>query len=90
MVADETLDYIGEAARRAAELSRNRPDRVVFSVGSELTLFMRGIVEGDSLFERMGVSYCLRVVDERFPRSGGALLRSDFSGGYLSGIPPFL
>jgi hypothetical protein len=50
---DETLDYIGDAARRAAELNRDWPGRVVFSVGSELTLFMRGIVEGDSLFERM-------------------------------------
>ena len=50
---DETLDYIVDAARRAAELSRDWPDRVVLSVGSELTLFMHGIVEGDSLFERM-------------------------------------
>jgi hypothetical protein len=51
---DETLDYIAGAARRAAELQRDWPDRVVFSVGSELTLFMRGIVEGNNLFERMG------------------------------------
>jgi hypothetical protein len=50
----ETLGYIAEAAAAAAELHRHRPGRVVFSVGSELTLFMAGIVEGGSVFERLG------------------------------------
>ena len=35
------------------ELHRHRPDQVVFSVGSEATLFMAGIVEGTSVFERL-------------------------------------
>ena len=30
----------------------HQPDKVVFSVGSEPTLFMRGILEGDTLLER--------------------------------------
>ncbi|HEY5986851.1 MAG TPA: hypothetical protein VIV12_10810 [Streptosporangiaceae bacterium] len=50
---DETLAYIAEAARRAEGLRQHRPDQLVFSVGSELTLFMQGIVEGKSVFDRM-------------------------------------
>jgi hypothetical protein len=51
---DETLDYVAEAAIRAEKLRLQRPDRVVFSLGSELTLFMEGIVEGNSVLERLG------------------------------------
>jgi hypothetical protein len=50
---DETLDYIADAAGRAEGLRQQRPGQVVFSVGSELTLFMQGIVEGDTFFERL-------------------------------------
>jgi hypothetical protein len=49
----ETLDYLGQAARAAEELRRHRPGQVVFSVGSEATLFMAGIVPGDSVFGRL-------------------------------------
>ena len=51
--ADETLDYIASAAEKAEELRQHRPGVVVLSVGSELTLFMNGIVEGRSVFERL-------------------------------------
>jgi hypothetical protein len=57
---DETLAYIANAARRAEVLRLQRPDRVVFSVGSESTLFMQagkdrpGIVEGNNVLERLG------------------------------------
>jgi hypothetical protein len=50
---EDTLDYVAEAARRAEELRLHRPGQVVFSVGSELTLFMRGILEGDTFLERL-------------------------------------
>ncbi len=49
----ETLDYIATAAEAAQDLHRHRPGQVVFSVGSEATLFMAGIVEGSSVFERL-------------------------------------
>jgi len=49
----ETLGYIGEAAQAAEALHRHQPGQVVFSVGSEATLFMAGIVEGGSVFERL-------------------------------------
>jgi hypothetical protein len=49
----ETLEYVAEAAERAESLHRRRPGRVVLSIGSELTLFMDGIVEGHTVFERL-------------------------------------
>ncbi len=49
----ETLDHIADAAGRAEELRRHWPGQVVFSVGFELTLFMQGILEGDTFFERL-------------------------------------
>jgi len=49
----ETLEYVASAAERADELHKQRPGEVVLSIGSELTLFMDGIVEGGSLFERL-------------------------------------
>jgi len=50
---EETLQYITRAAVSAEKLRQRWPGRIVFSVGSELTLFMRGIVEGDNVFGRM-------------------------------------
>jgi hypothetical protein len=49
----ETLGYLAAAAGAAQDLHRHRPGQVVFSVGSEATLFMAGIVEGGSVFERL-------------------------------------
>ncbi len=50
---EETLDYIVSVAKRAEELHEHRPGQVVLSVGSESTLFMAGIVDGNSVFERL-------------------------------------
>ena len=50
---DRTLAYIVEAAKAAEKLSLQWPDRVVFVVGQELTLFMQGIVPGKNLVARM-------------------------------------
>jgi len=50
---DETLGYITKAAVRAEKLRQRWPGRLIFSVGSELTLFMKGIVEGENVFERI-------------------------------------
>jgi hypothetical protein len=51
--ADATLGYITDAARAAEELRAEYPGRVFLSVGAELTLFMRGIVPGATLSERL-------------------------------------
>jgi len=50
---EETLAYLARAAQAAEELRLLHPGRVAFSVGSELTLFMGGIVEGKNVFDRM-------------------------------------
>lgn len=49
----ETLEYLSKAASAAEALRLRFPGRLKFSVGSELTLFMQGIVEGDNFFKRM-------------------------------------
>jgi hypothetical protein len=50
---EETLQYLTKAALAAEPLRQSWPGKLVFSLGSELTLFMQGIVQGDNFFERM-------------------------------------
>ena len=50
---DETLEYIARAAERAERLRQRWPGKLVFSVGSELTLFSQGMIEGKNVFDRM-------------------------------------
>lgn len=50
---EETLQYLARAAMSAEQLRQRFPEKLKFSVGSELTLFMQGIVEGDNFFQRM-------------------------------------
>jgi hypothetical protein len=49
---ETTIRYISRAATLAEELHTQWPGQVVFSVGTELTLFMRGILSGRSLGRR--------------------------------------
>ncbi len=49
----ETLQYLVRAATEAEKLRQKYPGKLVFSLGSELTLFMQDIVEGDNFLERM-------------------------------------
>jgi hypothetical protein len=49
----ETLEYVVKAAEKAESLRQRWPGKLVLSVGSELTLFSQGIVEGESVFDRM-------------------------------------
>ena len=49
----ETLAYIAAAAKAAEPLHRDHPGRVTLSVGTELTLFMRGLLEGDTFQQRL-------------------------------------
>lgn len=50
---ETTFSYTAKAAEIAEELRQQYPDRLVMSVGSELTLFMKGIIPGGSLWSRM-------------------------------------
>jgi hypothetical protein len=49
----ETFDYIVKAATAAEKLRLQYPD-LILSIGSELSLFMQGILEGNNLMERTG------------------------------------
>jgi hypothetical protein len=51
---EETLDYLVKAAAAVERLRGYYPQHLVLSAGSELTLFMQGIVEGNTFMERMG------------------------------------
>jgi hypothetical protein len=51
--AAETLDYIATAAGQAESLREQWPGRVTLSLGSELTLFMKGFLDGDTFRERL-------------------------------------
>jgi hypothetical protein len=52
--AGKTLAYITRAAAAADKLRGKYSEQFVFLVGSELTLFMQGIVPGRNVIERMG------------------------------------
>lgn len=49
----QTLGYIAAAAQAAQPLHRDYPGRVCLSVGTELTLFMGGLLEGDTFQRRL-------------------------------------
>jgi len=51
--ADETLAHIERGARAAETLRSRFPDQVVFSVGSEVSLFTQGYFEGRNVLERI-------------------------------------
>lgn len=50
---DPTLAYIATAARRAEQLRQQWPDRLVLSVATEATLFVRGIIPGRTFTRRV-------------------------------------
>ena len=50
---DETVAYIERAAERAEALRQRWPGKLVFSVGSELTLFSQGMIDGKNVFDRL-------------------------------------
>jgi len=50
---EETLDYLVKAAAAVEQLRGAFPQRLVLSIGSELTLFTQGFVEGNNVLERL-------------------------------------
>jgi hypothetical protein len=50
---DETRAHVVKGAKKAEELRVRWPDRVVFSVGSEVTLFTQGFLPGNNFLQRM-------------------------------------
>lgn len=62
-----TSAHIQRAAAAAEQLRRRWPDRVVFSIGTELSLFMRGIVPGRTFARR--VRYVTEMPREAWPET---------------------
>jgi hypothetical protein len=50
---EDTLTYLINIAKGAEMLRKRWPEKLVFSIGSELTLFMQGIVKGRNVTERL-------------------------------------
>jgi hypothetical protein len=50
---EKTLNYIVRAAAAAEKLRARWPERLILIIGSEFTLFMRGILEGKSYLNRI-------------------------------------
>jgi hypothetical protein len=63
---DELLEYLAHGAGAAEGLLQRWPGRVVFSVGSELSLFAQGFVPGTNVFERLSHPRFMETV-----RAGG-------------------
>jgi len=58
----DTLNHLVAAAEAAEELRKAWPEQVVLSVGTELTLFMKGIVPGRTLWQRMRNAFAGGIV----------------------------
>jgi hypothetical protein len=59
---ERTLAYIVAAAKAAQPLHKSYPGKVVFSVGSEFTLFMQGIVPGKTFMQRAGTVFKTDII----------------------------
>lgn len=69
---DTTLRYMLDAASTAARLDGQWPRRIVFCLGSELTLFMRGILPGRSFIMRV------RAMRKNPQRAAGAAALTEY------------
>ncbi len=63
--AAATLDYVARASVVAETLRKTHGDRIVFSVGTELSLFMRGILPGRTLLRRLRPKTMLPAIRSR-------------------------
>jgi hypothetical protein len=50
---EETRNHVVKGAKRAEELRVRWPNKLVFSVGSEVTLFTQGFLQGTNVLERL-------------------------------------
>jgi hypothetical protein len=92
---DTTLRYVTRAAAAAEELRARWPGQLVFSVGNELTLFMRGIVKGRTMNERVpAIRAAIRSGDHNRPLNAflaraSTAVREVFSGPVTYASLPF-
>jgi len=93
--AQQVVQYAARAAAAAEPLRRQWPGRLVFSVGSEVLLFMRGVVPGRTIRERLGHLFRSGGADDyagalnAFLGQAGAAVRSVFGGEVSYAALPF-
>jgi len=88
---EPTLTYITEAAKAAQPLHERYPGKVVFSVGSEFTLFMQGIVPGKNFIQRIRTAFSAGYIKSGkhnkplndFLVKANKAVRSEFAGPVL-------
>jgi len=90
-----TLRYLTKAAARAESLRRRWPDRMVLSVGTEATMFTRGIIPGRT-FPRRRKNAFVEIRAGRhdpplaaFLESAARVARNDFGGPITYASLPF-
>ena len=85
---NETLEYIVDAAKQAETLRNNFSGKIVFILGTELTLFMRGIIEGKNLSSRMSNPSLFTIIKagehnkplNEYLARANAVVRKEFHG----------
>lgn len=93
--ARQVVRYAGGAAAAAEPLRRQWPGRLVFCVASEAMLFIRGIVPGATIRQRLGNLFRAGHADEyaeelnSFLRQAAAAARGAFGGEISYAALPF-
>jgi len=93
--ATQVVRYAARAAAAAEPLRRQWPGRLVFGVGSEAMLFVRGIVPGKTIRERLGNLFRVGHADEyaaelnAFLGQAAAAVRNAFGGEISYAALPF-
>jgi hypothetical protein len=98
--ADQALDYLGDCAIIAEKL-RSKYNDIVFVVGCEYSLFLKGFIKGETIYLRMGTMFSpwgivLNILGlrnsiyrklNRFLKEAAMRIRSNFKGqlSYASG-----
>ncbi|ADZ09470.1 abortive infection protein [Methanobacterium lacus] len=94
---EDTLEYIVEAAVETEKLRLIYEGKVVFIMGTELSLFMNGILNGENFMERLQSPDFMEIVTNgkhntslnEFLVKGNALVRNVFNGPVTYASAPF-
>ncbi len=94
---DDTMEYIVEAAVETEKLRLKYEGKVVFVMGTELSIFMNGILNGDNFLERLQSPDFMEIITKgnhnaalnKFLDEGNALVRNAFKGPVTYASTPF-
>lgn len=94
---EDTMEYLVGAAVETEKLRLKYEGKVVFIMGTELSLFMNGILNGDNFMERLQSHDFKEIVTKgkhniilnQFLEEGNALVRNVFKGPVTYASTPF-